>query len=191
MAKTCVIVGGPNGAGKSTFVKSFLKEVPFEYVCADVIAAELSPEHPEDAAVEAGRRVLLRCDELVEAGSPFILESTLSGRTTRAFLAKCRQAGYHVTINFIFLDIPQQSVERVKARVAKGGHHVPTEDVLRRFGRSISNFWNIYRLVADEWNLVYNAERRFQVVAVGAFEQFKVKDEAAFRRFEELLANAS
>ena len=57
-----VIIAGPNGAGKTTFAQEFL---PNEANCpvfvnADLIAAGISPFHPETAAFRAGRPTLGR-----------------------------------------------------------------------------------------------------------------------------------
>lgn len=39
------------------------------------------------------------------------------------------------------------------------------EDVIRRYKRSISNFWNKYKNLADEWNLYYNGNDSSTIVA--------------------------
>lgn len=51
-------------------------------------------------------------------------------------------------------------------RVQNGGHSVPDEDVIRRFGRSRTNFWNIYKDKVDMWLLVYNGENTVFPVAM-------------------------
>jgi predicted ABC-type ATPase len=50
MPRHLVIVGGPNGAGKTTFAQVY----PYRYLSADALAAELSPEQPSLARIEAG-----------------------------------------------------------------------------------------------------------------------------------------
>jgi predicted ABC-type ATPase len=55
------------------------------------------------------------------------------------------------------LKSPQAHVDRVAIRVQTGGHHVPTDDVIRRYSRSIANFWNTYRNLADNWTVHYNS----------------------------------
>ncbi len=38
---------------------------------------------------------------------------------------------------YVVLDSPDRSIERIRLRVAKGGHHVKDDDVRRRYGRSL------------------------------------------------------
>ena len=50
-------IAGPNGAGKTTFALEFLPreaDCP-DFINVDLIAAGLSPFHPEQAAIRAGR----------------------------------------------------------------------------------------------------------------------------------------
>ena len=49
------------------------------------------------------------------------------------------------------------ALSRIKWRVSQGGHNVPKPDVIRRFKRSISNFFKIYGPYADSWMLFNNA----------------------------------
>ena len=39
----------------------------------------------------------------------------------------------------------------------QGGHNIPEVDQYRRFGRSLENFLNHYRLLADAWTLFNNS----------------------------------
>ena len=64
-----------------------------------------------------------------------------------------------------------------------GGHHVPTEDIVRRFYRSKHNFWHIYKNQADQWHLFYNSGEQFQEVASGKGNQFMVTNETFFELF--------
>jgi predicted ABC-type ATPase len=84
---------------------------------------------------------------------------------------------------FVFLDSPEACMARIRERVRKGGHDVPEADVLRRYERSISNFWRAYRKIADDWILVYNAGNKFTEVAIGDTEGISVLDESVFRKF--------
>jgi predicted ABC-type ATPase len=72
-------------------------------------------------------------------------------------------------------------IERIKERVKKGGHFVPNEDVIRRYRRSIDNFWNIYRFLADDWTLYYNSDEVPILVATGNNNAHQVTDNEYFK----------
>jgi predicted ABC-type ATPase len=65
--KEIVLIGGPNGAGKTTSARVLfarqLSGLPF--LNADEIARNITPEHPENAALEAGRILLEQLHDLV------------------------------------------------------------------------------------------------------------------------------
>lgn len=75
-----IVISGANGAGKSTLAPYLLRYTfgILEYVNADTIAAGLSAFAPESAAVEAGRIMLKRLDELADERRNFAFETTLS-----------------------------------------------------------------------------------------------------------------
>jgi predicted ABC-type ATPase len=91
--------------------------------------------------------------------------------------------GFEVTIMFLYLDSAEACVARVQERVRKGGHDLPAADVHRRFARSMSNFWQIYRQIADHWLLVYNASGQSKEVAMGSRDEFSVRDGSLFQSF--------
>ncbi len=64
-----------------------------------------------------------------------------------------------------------------------GGHHVPTEDIIRRFYRSKKNFWYIYKNHADRWILFYNSDEWSLQVAIGEGDQFTVTRSDLYKLF--------
>ena len=63
------IIAGCNGAGKTTASYTVLPEMLNckEFVNADEIARGLSPFQPEKAAIDAGKIMLLRIQELIKS----------------------------------------------------------------------------------------------------------------------------
>ena len=155
----CIIIAGPNGAGKTTFARKLLTDAQGirHFVNADLIASGLSPLHPELAARAAGRLLLCELDRLTNARISFALESTLSGRTYVERIQRMKEQGYVVEMLFLRLESPELALKRVAHRVKQGGHHVPPEDVRRRYVRGWYNFEHHYRPLADAWAVYENS----------------------------------
>jgi len=150
-----IIIAGPNGAGKTTFAREFL---PAEGNCptfinADLIAQGLSPFRPEAMAVEASRLMLERVRQTVANREDFAVETTLAGRAYLRMIREWRAAGYPVELMFLQLPSAELAVERVRQRVAQGGHNIPEPDIRRRFERGIPNFRQHYRSLVDAWQV--------------------------------------
>src|SRR6266851_6459747 len=157
--KRIVIVAGPNGAGKTTFAKEYLPreaDCP-NFINADLIAAGLSPFNPADAAVQAGRLMILEMRRYLRQGESFAFETTLAGRSYALHIPDWQSAGYRVELIFLKLRSIRLAVARVKARVAQGGHHVPDAVVRRRFRLGWNNFEQVYRPLVDRWLLYDNS----------------------------------
>jgi hypothetical protein len=69
----------------------------------------------------------------------FAFETTLGGRTITTLLDRAASAGLEVRIWYVGLQNPAQHIERVRARVAHGGHDIPEADILRRYTKSLEN----------------------------------------------------
>lgn len=185
-----ILVGGPNGAGKTTFSMKELALKGGVYLGADAIAAEISPDNPAAAAIEAGRIFLERFDQLIQTEQRLIVESTLAGKSLGQMISRAKILGFQVQIKFIFVDSSDTSLVRVRQRFSTGGHDVPAEDVRRRFTRSIVNFWTRYRPLADQWLLIYNADGGPVEVAAGGNDQLTIFRETLFLQFQQIVKQA-
>jgi predicted ABC-type ATPase len=56
-------------------------------------------------------------------------------------------------IYYLKLPSVDLAIERVKLRVAQGGHNVPENVIRRRYDRSWENFQHIYKHLADSWTI--------------------------------------
>ncbi len=175
-----IIIGGANGSGKTTLAREYVAVENIKYLGADEIASELNKAEPENAAIKAARLFSQRLDEMLENRESVIVESTLSGLSLQRRIEKARKFGYSVEVVFVYLDSAELCVQRVATRVANGGHHVPPEDVRRRFVRANRNFWNIYKEIADEWNLFFNVADSFQQIVAADREGVIIFDEERY-----------
>lgn len=153
-----LIIAGPNGAGKTTFARVFLPEADYrDFINADLIAAGLSPFHPEAAAVRAGRLMLEEIMARVARGRSFAFETTLSGHGYARQIPQWRALGYHITLVFLSLPSADMAVQRVAGRVAQGGHDIPEAVIRRRFDAGLRNFEGVYKPLVNAWALYDNA----------------------------------
>src|SRR5438105_14912029 len=89
------VLGGPNGAGKTTSAASYLPSdfAVTQFVNADTIAVGLAAFDPESVALQAGRIMLARLEELARQREDFAFETTLASRSFATFLKRLRQDG--------------------------------------------------------------------------------------------------
>lgn len=163
------IIAGCNGAGKTTSSFTTLPKwlQVKEFVNADEIARGLSPFQPEKVSIEAGKIMLKRIDELIDAKQDFAFETTLS---TRSFVQLCREVkskGYTVSIVFFWLRTPQMAIDRVAQRVAGGGHDIPIDTIIRRYNTGLQNFVTLYQNEVDNWYLFDNSDLTQELIAEG------------------------
>ena len=183
---TVYVIAGPNGAGKTTFATEFLPDFANcrEFLNADLIAAGLSPFAPETQNVRAGRMLLIRIKELTAAKGTFGFETTLSGRGYVRLFRKMRMDGYLIVLFFLWLPRSDMAVARVRARVRQGGHNVPEVVVRRRYGTGLSNFFELYRPIADIVWLLDGSEFPPKKVAYETEGRLQVFDSPLFMKIE-------
>ena len=167
MSKQLYIIAGCNGAGKTTASFTILPEVLEckEFINADEIAKGLSPFQPESVAMQAGRIMLARMDELLQKGETFAFETTLATKSYKQKIEWAQANGYEVTLLFFWLDSPNMAKKRVAQRVAEGGHSIPSETIERRYHNGIVNLFAIYIDMVDICYIFDNSEGRKELIA--------------------------
>ena len=165
-------IGGCNGAGKTTASYTVLPEILQckEFVNADEIARGLSPFNPESMAIEAGKLMLKRINELLHACESFSIETTLSTRSYAKLIKQARAKGYKISLIYFWLNSPELAISRVAQRVRNGGHNIPREVIIRRYAAGISNLFRIYMPLVDYWLLADNSTTPRIIVAEGGRE---------------------
>lgn len=165
-------IGGCNGAGKTTASYTVLPEILQckEFVNADEIARGLSPFNPESMAIEAGKLMLKRINELLHACESFSIETTLSTRSYAKLIKQARAKGYKISLIYFWLNSPELAINRVAQRVKNGGHNIPREVIIRRYAAGINNLFRIYMPLVDYWLLADNSTTPRIIVAEGGRE---------------------
>jgi predicted ABC-type ATPase len=153
------------------------------FVNADVIAQGLSGFDPESHAVEAGRYMLAQLKRLAAERESFAFETTLASRSFAPWIDKLVDAGYEFSLIFVALPHADAAIDRVRQRVARGGHHVPNDVVRRRFERGRRNFLRLYQPRASYWQ-VYNGVTP-GLMAEGSYDSvLSVADPIAWQQFQ-------
>ena len=165
--KQLYIIAGCNGAGKTTASFTILPEVLNckEFINADEIAKGLSPFQPESVAMQAGRIMLARMDELLQKGETFAFETTLATKSYKQKIEWAQANGYEVTLLFFWLRNVTMAKERVAQRVAEGGHSIPSQTIKRRYHNGITNLFAIYIDMVDICYIFDNSEGRKELIA--------------------------
>ena len=160
MSKNLYIISGCNGAGKTTASYTVLPEVLHckEFVNADEIARGLSPFNPESVAIEAGRLMLQRIEDLLVKDESFSIETTLATKSYINLVRRAQVKGYTVRLLFFWLNSPELALQRIAERVAKGGHNIPEPIVRRRYVAGICNLFRLFMSEVDSWEIYDNSE---------------------------------
>jgi predicted ABC-type ATPase len=133
------VIAGANGSGKTTFWQQQLSRlITAEFVNADDLARARfgRPAESEDEAAWGQQAAACRRRELMRSRLGFVMESTFSHPSKLDLLSDARDLGYLLHVFHLHLDDPATVVERVAIRVSGGGHDVPEDRILGRFGRN-------------------------------------------------------
>lgn len=75
--------------------------------------------------------------KLLEAGTSFTFETVMSSPDKVEFLRKAQQAGFRTYLYYVATEDPEINIDRVRHRVAMGGHPVPEDKIISRYARSL------------------------------------------------------
>jgi predicted ABC-type ATPase len=137
------VLAGTNGAGKSSVAGEALRRTGSDYFNPDEATRRFMLANPgldlRAANAEAWHEGKRRLEEAIASRSNFTFETTLGGNTIPALLEQASDSGLAVRIWYVGLDGPGLHIQRVRSRVAAGGHDIPEAKIRERFERSREN----------------------------------------------------
>ena len=80
---------------------------------------------------------------------------------------RAKAAGFLIAVIFVGTNSVEINIERVKARVEKGGHDVPEEDQRRRYPRTLANMKKLLPLADLIVILDNSTQQGYSLVAAG------------------------
>ncbi len=129
---TYTIIAGVNGTGKSSF-RGVLEGQ--NMISSHIISLYDIAKKNDMDLTSATNLAIKNMNEYFNKRISFTQETTLSGRTVLNTAVKARKLGYDISLYYIGLNSSEESISRIANRVKKGGHNIPTDDVIRRFNK--------------------------------------------------------
>lgn len=137
------VLTGVNGAGKSSIGGAAFRQKGGDYYNPDEVARRLIAADPtltesdaNSAAWQQGVKLLRRA---IEERLDFAFETTLGANTIPRLLAQAASEGIEIYVWYVGLSSPELHIERVQARVRRGGHDIAAEHIRRRYDRTRLN----------------------------------------------------
>jgi predicted ABC-type ATPase len=149
------IVAGPNGSGKSTaYGHGDLAGLDGAVwiINPDLLTVRLKDAENLDllsANLAAVQRIEAWLDKSIEVHQTIGVETVLSSPKYRRLVEKAKAHDFEVCFVYFYLATVEMQLERIRARVTKGGHDVPADKVRERRKRSFEQmpwfFWQADR----------------------------------------------
>lgn len=157
------IVAGPNGSGKSTLyseadIEGFGRSVWI--INPDLLAARIVQEEELElntANLQAVIRIQAWLEASVRAHQTVGVETVLSTDKYRPLIGDAKRLGFEVRLIYVVLQSVEMNVERVRLRVANGGHDVPEDKIRERYTRSLAQL--PWFLDQADWAVIFDNSR--------------------------------
>ena len=163
--KRYTIFAGVNGAGKSTLFAINKSEDLGIRLNTDEMVKEAGEDWKDSAAqIEAGKKLIKLQQECFDKGLSLNRETTLNGSNIVNSIITAKKLGYEIHLRYVGVESPEIAKERVKKRIAMGGHGVSDDTIDRRFSGAIENFKKIFPY-CDTINMYDNSGISMELVA--------------------------
>lgn len=153
MDKIYYVFAGVNGAGKSTLYRLFSINYDISgfgrRINTDEIVNKIGNWRNGKDQIKAAKLAINMRKECINKGEIFNQETTLTGNTILKAIKEIKENGYKIKMFYVGVESPDISKERIKKRVAKGGHHIADETVEKRYIESLENFEKIVDICDD------------------------------------------
>jgi predicted ABC-type ATPase len=170
------IIAGPNGSGKSTLYGSKRDAIygntiiadatrPFWIINPDLLTSRLQSAERlsrRTANLEAVRRIEAWLEASIDAHQSIGVETVLSTAKYRRLVGVAKRRGFEIRLVYVVLRDPDLNVARVRLRVKKGGHGVPSKKITDRWQRSLDQF--PWFLEQADWALLFDNSDDLRIV---------------------------
>lgn len=161
---TMFVFAGNNGSGKSTIRNLIVDRIGVSInIDADALARAIDAKQPERHKVSAGKEAIKIVRDCIRNKRDFSIETTLAGGNVIRQMREAKENSFEVVMFYVGLGDYRLNIERVAARVKNGGHHIPSEDIIRRHHTSIENLLAHLDLI-DYLVLIDNSESDGKIV---------------------------
>jgi predicted ABC-type ATPase len=137
------VIAGVNGAGKSSIGGARVRDLGTDYYNPDEAASRLLARDPSlsqsDANSAAWHQGVKLLRQAIAERKDFIFETTLGANTIPRLLQEAAAQGIKIHVWYVGLANAQLHIDRVEARVRRGGHAIAPELIERRFEQSRIN----------------------------------------------------
>jgi predicted ABC-type ATPase len=139
-AATMFVFAGNNGSGKSTIRNLIVDRLGVSVnIDPDALARKINTQYPEKSKVSAGKEAIRITRECIRNKWDFSVETTLAGGNVIRQMRDAKEQGFEIIMFYVGLGDVRLNIERVAMRVKNGGHHIETEDIIRRNVTSMNN----------------------------------------------------
>ena len=160
------IIAGPNGAGKSTHSKDLVAHLEIDAFDFDKEFYSIWSQFQFDPAIEQGafdrahEFYLEKRAEALQCQYNFAFETNYHTKEIIPVIDQFKKSGYKIELIFICLENESIAIERVKERVAKGGHPVSESIIRERFKNGLTlldesfGLYDTVSIYLSEWKKI-------------------------------------
>ncbi len=142
------IFAGVNGAGKTTlYYNEIERKKDFGLrINIDEIVSSFGDWRDRNDQIRASKLAIIMRNNYIRKNQSFNQETTLCGKSILRLFNELKAKNYHIDLYYVGLDSIEIAKERVKIRVAKGGHNIEPHIIEHRYYQSLENLSKILHL---------------------------------------------
>jgi len=162
------VFAGANGSGKSTVIDFYRKNnlCPYNYICPDQLVP-VDKKNDVDAYILAMNEAQRRRIDNISQKNSFTFETVLSTIGKLDFINLAKSEGYTVIVIYVITSDYQINIERIKNRVAHGGHDVPKDKIISRYDKSMRLMFEVIHAANEA--LIYDNSNEKPVVVLAKY----------------------
>jgi predicted ABC-type ATPase len=134
-----LVVAGPNGSGKDDTDILYPPNLAIRFRRPIPTTLPLGLSGDDEARFRAAQAQAEHIrEECLRAASSFSMETVMSHPSKLDLMRRARLPGYDVLLFFVGVEHSDINIARVAQRVRQGGHHVPSDRIVKRYMRTMS-----------------------------------------------------